>query len=85
MELLTQESEWGLDNYGRKSVKTVYLLRHKIKCGYCGMPICSETGSTRKGDILHYYKCSGKKRFHSDCIKSNIRKDFLAFDRIKEI
>ena len=65
------------NKYGRKSVKTVYLLRHKIKCGYCGMPVCSETGSTRKGDILHYYKCSGKKRFQSDCIKSNIRKDFL--------
>ena len=26
-----------LNKYGKRSVELVYLLRHKLKCGYCGM------------------------------------------------
>ena len=32
------------NKYGRRSVAVVYLLRHKIKCGYCGESIIAECG-----------------------------------------
>ena len=30
------------NKYGKRSVEVVYLLRHKLKCGYCGQPISAE-------------------------------------------
>ena len=65
------------NKYGRKSVKTDYLLRGKIRCGYCGMPMSAETGTARNGTVIHYYKCLGKKKHNIGCIKSQIRKEFL--------
>lgn len=63
-----------LNKYGKKSVKTIYLLRNKLKCGYCGMPISAETGTSRNGQVMHYYKCLGRKR-NNGCAKTNIRKE----------
>ena len=31
-------------------------------CGYCGYSIIAETGTTRNGTLLHYYKCRGRKQ-----------------------
>lgn len=64
------------NKYGKRSVEVVYLLRQKMKCGYCGMPISAETGTSKNGQVKRYYKCSGRKR-GSDCNKSVIRKDLL--------
>ncbi len=64
------------NRYGKRSVEVVYLLRQKMKCGYCGMPISAETGTSKNGQIKRYYKCLGRKR-GSDCKKSVIGKDFL--------
>ena len=65
------------NEYGKRSVVTEYLLRGKVKCGYCGMPISAETGTTRQGVVIHYYKCLGKKKYNNGCVKSQIRKTFL--------
>ena len=64
------------NRYGKRSVEVVYLLRQKMKCGYCGMPISAETGTSKNGQVKRYYKCSGRKH-GSDCKKSVIGKDFL--------
>lgn len=64
------------NKYGKRSVEVVYLLRQKMKCGYCGMPISAETGTSKNGQVKRYYKCLGRKR-GSDCKKSMIGKDFL--------
>lgn len=61
---------------GSNSKKTVYLFRNKLKCGYCGKPISAETGTARKGDVRHYYKCNGKK-YAKTCNKSIVRQDVL--------
>ena len=58
-------------------MKTVYLLRHKVKCGYCGRPISAETGTARNGEIKRYYKCIGRKKDNNGCMKTQIPKDFL--------
>ena len=44
------------NKYGKRSTETVYLLKHKLKCGYCGMPISAECGTASNGQKKHYYK-----------------------------
>lgn len=64
------------NQYGKRSVEVVYLLRHKLKCGYCGQPISAETGTSKNGKVKRYYKCLGRKR-QNGCNKSMIGKEFL--------
>ncbi len=65
------------NKFGKRSVKTVYLLRNKLKCGYCGRPISADTGTSYNGEVAHYYKCIGRKKDHNGCKKSIIRKEHL--------
>ena len=64
------------NQYGKRSVKVTYLLRHKLKCGYCGQSINAESGTSQNGDKKYYYKCWGRKH-NNGCKKTVIRKDFL--------
>lgn len=66
-----------VNHYGKRSIKTIYLLRNKLVCGYCGKPISAESGTTRLGKKINYYKCIGKKKYHNGCIKETIRQDIL--------
>ena len=65
------------NHFGKKSIKTVYLLRHKLTCGYCGKPISAECGTTRNGKRINYYKCLGIKRYQNGCQKETLRQDIL--------
>ena len=65
------------NKYGKRSVEVVYLLRNKLKCGYCGEPISAECGTTSQGKKRRYYKCLGKKRHATDCNKQTVRKEIL--------
>ena len=65
------------NKFGKRSVKTVYLLRGKLKCGYCGRPISAETGTARNGEVIHYYKCIGRKSDHNGCKKTVVNKEYL--------
>ena len=65
------------NRYGKRSVKTVYLFRNKMICGYCGNPVSSETGTSRNGEVVRYYRCHGIKRYHTDCELKMVRKDML--------
>ncbi len=64
------------NHYGKRSVEVVYLLRHKIKCGYCGCSVNAESGTARNGEIKHYYKCGGKKR-GTNCSLPAMRKEIV--------
>ena len=55
------------NKYGRTSVKTVYLFRRKMICGYCGHPVSADTGTARNGEVKRYYKCLGRKVYHNGC------------------
>ena len=48
--------------FEKRSVKADFLLRHKIKCGYCGQSINAESGTTKNGTRVYYYKCNGRKK-----------------------
>ena len=62
--------------YGKHSAEVVYILRNKVRCGYCGDTISGETGTARDGSVKRYYKCFGRKR-HNGCSKKMVRKEFL--------
>lgn len=64
------------NKYGKRSVEVVYMLRNKMICGYCGRPISAETGTSKSGKKIRYYKCSGRKH-HNGCTKTQVRKELL--------
>ena len=51
-----------------------YLLRGKMKCGYCGSTINGESGTSRTGKTCYYYKCASRKR-RQPCQKQTVRKE----------
>lgn len=63
------------NKYGKKSVKADFLLRQKLICGNCGQPMHGESGTTKNGSRIYYYKCYGRKKRLNDCNKSMIRKE----------
>lgn len=63
------------NKYGKHN-DVVYLLKNKLLCGYCGKTIASESGTSKSGKILRYYKCTNRKH-NAACKKKSIRKDIL--------
>jgi hypothetical protein len=70
-------SKTKVNHYGKRSIKTIYLLRNKLICGYCGKSISAETGTSRHGIKVNYYKCLGIKKYRNGCQKETMRKDIL--------
>jgi len=64
------------NHYGKRSVEVVYLLRNKMKCGYCGSTVTAECGTSKNGEKKRYYKCLGRKH-NNGCTKQAVRKDVL--------
>lgn len=62
---------------GSCSQEITYLLKHKLKCGYCGNNINGEYAKSHTGTDFYYYKCRGRKMKLTDCNKSTIQKDTL--------
>ncbi|MDE6676880.1 MAG: recombinase family protein [Clostridia bacterium] len=65
------------NKHGKRSTEVVYMLRHKLKCGYCGQSIIAEMGTARNGERKYYYKCRGRKARVNECKKSVVQKDIL--------
>ncbi len=64
------------NKYGKHDSNIKYLLKHKLKCGYCNNFITAETGTNKKGKVQRYYKCASRKH-SNNCKKESIRKDIL--------
>ena len=73
-----------MNKYGKTSVKQEYLLKGKLKCGYCGLSINAENGTSRNGERKYYYKCWGRKH-GTKCKKEAIQKDLLETIILDEI
>lgn len=65
------------NHHGKQSSQVVYLLRNKVRCGYCNLPIQADCGTSKTGKVSRYYKCSGRKYKRAKCNKNIIRKDVL--------
>lgn len=61
----------------RHKAEEEYLLTTKLYCGYCGAYLCGESGTSRTGDIYHYYKCVSVKKRRADCKKKPVRKGWI--------
>lgn len=72
----TVRSKIESNHYGKRSTEVVYLLRHKMKCGYCGSPVSAECGTAKNGEKKRYYKCLGRKNGNG-CTKPQARKEVL--------
>ena len=66
-----------INRIGQVSRDTVFLLKGKVFCGYCGKAINGESGTSHTGKIMYYYKCGNKKRNTVNCKKAPIRKEVL--------
>ena len=67
-----------IDNnkYGKHTNENVFLLRFKIKCGYCGNSVGSDAGTSGNGSVIRYYKCAGRK-IYKNCDNVPIKKEVL--------
>ena len=64
------------NKYGKHSPDVIYLLKNKLKCGYCEHPVSSDTGTSKNGSVLRYYKCFGKK-YLKNCTLKPVRKEVI--------
>ena len=60
----------------RHKAEDDYLLTTKLFCGHCGSPMVGESGTSKTGQVHHYYKCTKAKREHA-CKKKSERKDWI--------
>ena len=66
------------NRYGRHPKEhVVYLLKNKMRCGYCGKPVTADAGTSSNGEVMRYYKCGLKKQDTTLCRKKSIRKEIL--------
>ena len=54
-----------------------FLLSGKIFCGECGSLVVGESGTSRRGKVYRYYKCSKAKHKAQACQLKPIRKEAL--------
>ena len=62
---------------GQVSKETIFLLKGKVFCGYCGKAINGESGTSHTSERYFFYKCANKKRNTNNCKKATVRKDVL--------
>jgi DNA invertase Pin-like site-specific DNA recombinase len=64
------------NKYGKHKPFIIYLLKNKLKCGYCGHTVNSDAGTSKSGKINRYYKCTGKRTLKT-CNLKPIRKELI--------
>lgn len=57
--------------------KVEYLLTTKLFCGHCKAMMIGETGTSKTGNIYHYYKCSTRKKDRHACNKKTVQKQYI--------
>lgn len=72
----TVQAKIEKNKYGKHKPDVCYLLKFKVKCGYCGSRVNSESGTSQNGDVKRYYKCSSKRNI-TNCKRKAIRKEVL--------
>lgn len=60
----------------RGKAKVDYLLSGKLFCGHCGAPMNGESGTSKTGEVHHYYACYTRKR-RGNCRKKSMRKSLV--------
>lgn len=64
------------NKYGKHKQDVCYLLKNKLISGYCGKPVSSDSGTSKSGKIMRYYRCNGRKA-KSGCALNPVRKELI--------
>lgn len=64
------------NKYGKHKEDVCYLLKNRLVCGYCGKPVNSDSGTSKSGAIMRYYKCTNRRR-KPRCELHPIRKELI--------
>jgi len=64
------------NKYGKHKPQIIYLLKNKLKCGYCNSIVNSDSGTSKSGKVIRYYKCVGKRK-NKECLLKPIRKELI--------
>ena len=72
-----QKKVVNANKFGKRSEHITYLLKDKIKCGYCGKSIIGDNGTAHNGERKYYYTCQGHKRKRQIAISSQSEKTYL--------
>lgn len=59
---------------GRHRAYGDYLLTGKLFCGHCNSPMTGYSGTSKSGNLHHYYVCQTRRVEHT-CKKENVRRD----------
>ena len=60
----------------RHKAEDEYILTTKLFCGDCGSLMIGESGTSRNGNVYHYYKCASAKK-GTGCHKKPIKKKWI--------
>ena len=60
---------------GRHRENGDYLLTGKLKCGHCGAYMMGMSGTSKSGQLHHYYACQEARK--GKCHKKNVRRDYI--------
>lgn len=62
---------------GSSSARNLFLLKGKIRCGYCRRSVNGESGTSQSGYSCYYYKCANRKLNSKTCKLKPIRQKDL--------
>lgn len=62
---------------GRKKDIYDFLLSGKVTCGYCGVNVIGDSGTSRTGHTHFYYSCLNRRKRHLHCELKSISKQYL--------
>ncbi|MDR3293915.1 MAG: recombinase family protein [Clostridiales bacterium] len=60
----------------RHKAEDDYILTTKLRCGKCGAFMVGESGTSRTGQVHHYYKCANVKK-QKTCGKKPVKKVWI--------
>ena len=61
---------------GRGKATVNYVLTGKLFCGHCQVNMNGESGTSRQGNLFHYYKCATRK-LKKACKKATVKKGWV--------
>ena len=69
---MKKDNRYGRARHGAEN----YLLTGKLYCGHCGGYMVGISGTSKSGEMHHYYACQ-KHRLEHTCEKKAIRRDVI--------
>ena len=70
------QNKININRYGKHKPNVHYLLKNKVRCGYCGGIVKSDSGVPKNGIVYRYYRCT-KSRREKTCEHKAIVKEVL--------